>query len=62
MGIHRKRGRPRVGDDASTHRATLRIPMPLWNRIEQLAAGAGMTTHAWMRLALEAQAKDDPTS
>ena len=58
MVIHRKRGRPGVDEDATTHRATLRIPLPLWEEVQRLAAEKGLTTHAWMREALDAQVKD----
>ena len=54
MAIHRRRGRPRLGEDASTHRVTLRVPLPLWEQIECLAKADGLTHHAWMRQALEA--------
>lgn len=59
MVIHRKRGRPRVGEDAAVHRATLRIPVQLWALIERLAKAEGITAHAWMRKALDAQATAD---
>ncbi len=55
MVIHRKRGRPGVDEDATTHRATLRIPLPLWEEIQRLAEREGITTHAWMRSALDDQ-------
>jgi hypothetical protein len=59
MTIHRKRGRPRLGEDAQVHRATLRIPLPLWAEIQSRAKEAGVTPHAWMRLALDAQAQKE---
>ncbi len=60
MGIHRQRGRPRADEDATTHRATVRIPLPLWAEIERLAAEDGITPHAWMRQALESATSSRP--
>jgi hypothetical protein len=56
MVIHRKRGRPRRGEEAEVHRATLRIPLELWARVERQAEQEGITAHAWMRKALDAEA------
>jgi len=57
METNRKPGRPRADEDASTHRATLRVPTKTWTDIQALAESEGITTHAWMRRALYRQAQ-----
>ena len=56
MNIHRRPGRPRVGEDTAVHRVTLRVPLKLWLEIKHLADLAGVTPHAWMRQAIHDQA------
>lgn len=61
MAIHRQRGRPRADEEAATHRATVRIPLPIWAEIERLALADGMSTHAWMRRALDEATSSRPS-
>jgi hypothetical protein len=57
VSIHRKRGRPRREEAAASLKKSILVPLPLWDLIQTLAELEGLTTHAWMRQALDDQAK-----
>lgn len=54
VSIHRKRGRPRRDEDATSIKKTVLVPLPLWEAIARIAEAEGVTPHAVMREAIAA--------